>query len=102
MMDGEVDAAMSSSLSSLLLTLASLAFLSPHPAGRTTTPLPSLRTEGPLSVRPSMTSALVTPGEPLFPSSTHASGPGTHVRGGSVCASVVGVVVVGAGADGQV
>ena len=49
-----------------------------------------------------MTTTLVTPGEPLFPASTHAPGPGTHVAGGSVCASLVGAATVVDGPDGQV
>jgi hypothetical protein len=52
--------------------------------------------------RPHMTTHLVTPGDPLFPATTHAVGPGTHVLGGSVCASLVGRPSVVQGADGQV
>lgn len=46
--------------------------------------------------------ALVTPGDALHPSSSHAAGPGTYVRDdGTVCASVVGTPVVD-DVDGQV
>lgn len=52
---------------------------------------------------PLMPVALVTPGDALHPSSTHAPGPGTHVRAsdGAICASLVGTPVV-EDVDGQV
>ncbi|KAN0079212.1 Exosome component EXOSC1/CSL4 domain containing protein [Elaphomyces granulatus] len=37
---------------------------------------------------------LAVPGQPLAPVSSHLSGPGTHIHGGVICASITGPVIV--------